>query len=166
MSILQYTKCHTCRSEFEVQFSIKDVRNGILPAPPEFCKVCEGDQQICINNTKDVVSVEEEEQGQVADGLLTVTCQDCKVEYKLGFNADQLLQGTISTKTTWRCTKCKGSRVVKPFIFEILASGAIPCPHRAAPPTAPLREMMEQPVREPGVFDALWQVDCNGNTDL
>eukprot|EP00667_Euglena_gracilis_P027698 EG_transcript_34518 len=153
-----------CRSEFEVKFSLEDVKHGILPAPPEFCKVCAGEQEG--PSQEAIPNSEEEQQGQVADGFLAVTCKECQGFYRLGFNAEQLLQGTISTQTVWRCTKCRGSPAVKPFVFELPASGCLPCPHRATPPMAVLREAMDPPARDPGVFDALWQVDCDGNADL
>jgi len=111
--------------------------------------------------------VEGDDGPAVADGLLSVKCEGCAGGFQLGFNVAQLLVARTVTLAppAWRCRGCRGARTAKPFVFERPAAGIPPCPRPCAP-GAPGRVAPDPPAAQaPGVLDALWQVDCDGNPD-
>jgi len=184
MSIAQSVKCHTCQGQFEVTFTLEQIQNGLLPAPPEQCPSCampaahaatppERLSDVpngCTKATLEAAAAADKSTSvagaQHAQAFLNLPCQDCRDKFRLGFQVYQWLQGDISSTITYRCIRCSGSPASKKhlFAFELPATDILPCPDTLGPSASavvPLTLPKKNVVSS--TMDSLWQVDCDGD---
>ena len=168
MSVNQKAKCMQCREYFEVTFSLEEVQSGQLPMPPDFCPVCSGDSQAQAAPPDENCTVSNADLAYgiactaTADGLLYLKCHDCDTELRLGFQVESLLQNTLP-QGGWRCSACRGTKKVAPFVFEEAATAILPAPYQTSGPAAVPLEVPQDAPDAGGVYDTIFQVDCDGN---